>query len=1021
MKNKTVVFYSILLRKGSDKLFLTILCILMTVDFAWAVAEKGSLEIVSPEQKDSIARIKSGIRHGISQIRVPFVFHKDTQSHTIFSAQTFWGTATINRKGEIGYFIPGCRTSEEESPKFIDSRTCSSTGSTFLSESLVGGEVKEIHGRNISSTKVNFVKKDGVIQPLSAYEQVQFVSVYPGIELNLQASGGNVEKIFKVSPEGNPDNIRLQMTGGRKLEINDQGELKIEVATGQVIFSRPVAYQEIAGQRREITVAYRLDGKNDYGFSLGNYDKTRDLIIDPVLEQSGTGGAGVSYANGLAVDAQGNVYIAGTTYSASLLAYPIPYTGYDTTFNGGYARSDSYVMKFDPDLTMPQVVTYFGGSHDDSINDLTLDAQGNVYVVGHTASSDLPITATAYDRSHNGSDVFVAKFTPDLETLLASTFLGGTSYDSGSAIVVEEFSGDVIIAGMVGSIGYAGKSASTDFPTTLEAFDRTFSGTCRSLFRKTVCPTAAFISRFDSNLSQLKASTFLDGTGSEAANALAIGIDGDIYVTGNTTSSNFPVTVGTYDATYNGGAGGYSGNLIDPRGDAFIARLDPMLSTLKASTLLGGSGTEKGITIDLDRFGDVVVGGGTDSNNFPTTPGAFQTVATGSNVNTIARKDGFLAKLDENLTTLKAATYIGGVGSDSVHALLIRDSSSVLVGGGTDSGDFFAPFKTYSSYPFLVHLNSDSLSLIEGEVLTSVPGNIGNAINQLRVGIDGTHYAAGSTSGIAGVYSGGWVAKLGSVDLAVSISHAPDPVAVGENLIYSIGITNNGPYRAKNVNVSFSMPDLTHFTFVSAISSQGNCSFTGTSLGCSLETLESNANATIQVTVIPIQGGMLIMGAQVKANEPDRDLTNNSASTSAIVTDGNQGGGGNGGAPGTVDLVVTAVDSPDPAPINALVTYNLTVVNQGTAQASGVVLTQTFQNSIILNSIQSSQGSCSFSAQMVTCNLGNLAPGISVNAQVIVQYIGDGGMTTFVETTAQEIDSDPDTNQIEVGTEILAN
>jgi uncharacterized repeat protein (TIGR01451 family) len=918
----------------------------------------------------------AGMLAKLVQIRVPFV-GKDQN----FFAHTLWGTVLVSRHGEIDYVLAGCNDSQGEK--------CLTAPSVFK-ESLVKGNTKKIQGERISATRVGLVQKSGSMQRLPAYEQLNFGDIYPGIKLTLEAAAGNVEKVFTVSPKGDPKHIRLRLTGG-KLKTNRHGELEIETANKDpVVFSRPLAYQEINGRRQEVQVAYRLISSHEYGFSLGPYDKTKPLVIDPVLVARNFGGSS------LALDVQGNVYVAKTVNEP-----------YKTS-----PRTDGQIVKFDPDLTGALAAVYFGGSNYDYLGKIALDAQGNVYVVGYSYSSDLPTTAGAYDQTHNGlTDVFVAKLTPDLGTVLASTFLGGSPYDFGRAIVVDEGSGDVVIAGEIGSKGSPSKPATTDFPTTPSAFDRTISGTCGATFRRTLCPTAAFVSRFDSNLSQLKASTLLDGASSETVYALAIAGDGDIYATGTTKSSTFPTTAGAYDTSFNGASGGAwytTYYLFDPRGDVFVARLDPLLTTLKASSFLGGSGVEEAYTIALDSLGKVFVAGGTSSNDLPVTSGAFQTVAPGSNQAVIGRKDGFLAELDGNLTQLQAATYLGGGGADFASAVLI-DRDAVLVGGGSGSGDFFTSTSgDYSAYPFVARLDGTLLSLIKGEVLPSLSSG---AINDLKAATDGAVYAV----------TDAWVAKLGSVDLAISISDAPDPVAVGENLSYLVSVANYGPYQAQNVSVSFSLPDLAHFTFVSATSSQGNCNFTGTALNCNLTTLEANASAMIQVTVTPTQAGTLIMGAQVTSPEPDSDLTNNSANASTTVEGGNVGGGGNGGTPGAVDLVVLAVDSPDPAQVNTPVTYQLTVTNQGSAQANGVVLTHTFQDSIAVESIQSSQGNCSFSAQTLSCALGSLAPNASASAQIVVRYLADGGMTSFVEAIAQEGDINPDDNQVEVATEILAN
>lgn len=767
-------------------------------------------------------------------------------------------------------------------------------------------------------------------------------------------------------------------------------------------------------------MAYRLEGKNAYGFALGAYDRTRPLIIDPILAQVRVGGTGNSGASAISVDTQGNVYVAGSTNASDALIFPGPPnpSGFDTSYND-YGRSDVFILKLDPNLTTMLVGTYFGGSNYDYLGGMTLDGQGNVYVTGYGYSTDIPTTATAYDRTGGGgrTDVFVAKFDPDLGTLIASTYLGGAKgHDQGLAIAVDKISGDVIVGGLAGSSGYAGKPALTDFPTTSGAFDTTFSGSCGAAFKKVICPSAVFVSRFDHNLTQLKASTFLDGTSSETAYAVMVGSDGDVYVAGSTVSSNFPVTSSAYDKTYGGGGGGYTTyQSYNPLGDVFVARLSPALAVLKASTLLGGAGTDFPYGLALDAVGNVFVSGRTGSSDFPATSGAFDSVPGGS-------YDGFVAKLDGHLTTLLASTFLGAAGYDGTGGIVLDHSGNVLVVGETKSGNFFAPSPTaISTYQaFVARLEASSLGLIEGEVFDP---SFGSAV---AVALDpsGTPYVAGNTTVAATGSSWGWVAKLGSVDLAVTLADAPDPVAVGETLSYSAGITNNGPNPATNVVLDFTLPDVNHFTFISATPTQGSCNFTGTALRCNLGVLEVGANAAVQVAVTPIQGGTFLMGVQASASEPDRDLSNNSASATTTVTGGNAGGGGQGGGgsgSGTAGLAVSATDTPDPAAFDAPVTYDLTVSNQGPDTATNVVLTQAFGNSFVLEATTTSQGSCNLSGMTVSCSLGDLASGASANAQITVRFVGDGGMTSDVSATAQENDPNPGDNSVQVETEVLAN
>ncbi|MDY7034376.1 MAG: SBBP repeat-containing protein [Thermodesulfobacteriota bacterium] len=217
---------------------------------------------------------------------------------------------------------------------------------------------------------------------------------------------------------------------------------------------------------------------------------------------------------------------------------------------------------------------------------------------------------------YSNHDIFVSKFDSSLENLLASTFIGGSDYDYLEALYVDS-SGAVFVAGY---------TYSSDFPTTVGAYDTTLNGSLNDVF----------VSKFDSNLENLLASTFI-GTANhgEIATSLSLGSSGDVYVAGYTGSSDFPTTVGAYDTTYNGG-----------NYDIFVSRLNNDLENLLASTLIGGSDDDIARSLCLDSSGAVYVAGYTHSSDFPTTEGTYNTSSSPSNC--------FVSKLDSNLDTTSA-------------------------------------------------------------------------------------------------------------------------------------------------------------------------------------------------------------------------------------------------------------------------------------------------------------------------------------------------------------------------------
>ncbi|MCM3541322.1 HYR domain-containing protein, partial [Priestia endophytica] len=298
--------------------------------------------------------------------------------------------------------------------------------------------------------------------------------------------------------------------------------------------------------------------------------------------------------------------------------FPTTPGAFDTTYNG---NGDAFVTKLDPTGSMLIYSTYLGGTNVEVGNDIVVDAGGNAYVTGLTFSTNFPTTPGAFDTTYNGSgDVFVTKLNPTGSTLIYSTYLGGgTSTEQGEGIAVD--------AG--GNAYVTGFTHSTDFPTTPGAFDTTLSGF-----------VDAFVTKLNPTGSMLIYSTYLGGTDSDRGFGIALDAGGNAYVTGFTESANFPTTPGAFDTTYNGS------------GDVFVTKLNPTGSTLIYSTYLGGTNEEGGSGIAVDAGGNAYITGFTNSTDFPTTPGAFDTTLNGNS-------DAFVTKLGTVLApTITCTTNI---------------------------------------------------------------------------------------------------------------------------------------------------------------------------------------------------------------------------------------------------------------------------------------------------------------------------------------------------------------------------
>ncbi|GBD97977.1 MAG TPA: choice-of-anchor D domain-containing protein [Nitrospirae bacterium] len=675
---------------------------------------------------------KDALMKKVSGLQMPFIENQGQikDKSVRFYANTFAGTVFITDKGEIVYSLvkteAGTENTEHRQEKSEDriqnaEDRQTNTKAVVLRETLECPEETGIRGVNKSVTMVNYFigSKDNWRTNIPTWQEVSLGEVYEGIELKLKAYGNNVEKLFTVYPGGTSEDIKLKMEGAKGIKVNKSGELEIETALGTVKMTKPVAYQETGGEKKYIQVAYNvLAGSGTYGFEIGEYDQTKPLVIDPLLASTFIGGGSGDYAKSLAVDSSGDVFVAGYTGSPD---YPTTESAYDTTLD---ANADVFISKFDSNLSILVSSTFIGGSGSDHFYALAVDSSGDVFVAGGTHSYDYPTTVGAYDTVNSGKgDVFVSKLDSDLSILVSSTFIGGSTYDSAYTLAIDS-AGDVFVAGETDSTDYpttegaydtskngsfysdvfvskldsnlsslvastfigegrydssvhddlalavdssggvfvAGGTGSSDYPTTVGAYDTVYNG-----------KSDVFVSKLDGDLSSLVLSTFIGGSDFDDAFALTIDSSGDVFVAGQTYSSDYPTTEGAYDTSKNG------------NGDVFVSKLDSDLSSLLASTFIGGSYSDYVDALAIDSSGDVFVAGDTWSYDYPTTEGAYDTTY---NDTTVGDYDVFVSKLDNNLSSLLASTFIGGSYSDYAETLAIDFSGNVFIAGYTYSSDY---------------------------------------------------------------------------------------------------------------------------------------------------------------------------------------------------------------------------------------------------------------------------------------------------------------------------------------------
>jgi hypothetical protein len=539
-------------------------------------------------------------------------------------------------------------------------RTTVKTKSAAIDMRLVGGNLKPeiVAGGELPGVTNYFVGSDpkrwhtGVKQ----YSAVSYSDVYPGVNMVFHGAQRQLEFDFVVSPGADPKAIGLGFKGAEMLATDAAGNLVLASSAGDVVLHKPVAYQDKDGTREIVEAAFQVKNRNEVALYLGEYDRKRELVIDPSLSYSTyLGGTAEDDAYAIAIDGSGNAYVTGQTQSTD---FP-PVTGaFSTTNAGGF---DVFVSKIAANGSSLLYSTYIGGSGNDSGNAIAVDGSGNAFVAGGTngpATTSFPTTAGAYKTTFQGGnvDAFVLELASSGGSLMFSTFLGGTGDDVANGIAIDTTG--VYVVGLT----------SGNFPTTAGAFQTTPSGSSNG-----------FVTKLNTSGSALNYSTYLGGSSSDFAAAVAVAA-GNAYVTGATTNSAFPITPGTAfqpacgsDGTCNGGSE-----------DAFVTVFNSTGTQLVYSSFLGGEGNDRGLGIALDGSGDAYITGLTQSSlHFPL-KSALQSTLGGI-------QDAFVTEVNpaaSGSASLIYSTLIGGSQVDTGTGIAVDANKNAYITGQTNSTDF---------------------------------------------------------------------------------------------------------------------------------------------------------------------------------------------------------------------------------------------------------------------------------------------------------------------------------------------
>ncbi len=464
------------------------------------------------------------------------------------------------------------------------------------------------------------------IRGAQTFESVLYEEIYPNIDLVLDGEHGLEVLEFHIKPGGDAHHIQLRYDGK---EVDAE---KVNLSQHEDIIK----------------------------FQIRKMFRDLKLAVAPVLDYSTfLGGSDEEEAWVIAVDSFGCAYVAGETYMSD---YPTTFGSYDTNFSGG---GDIFVSKLDPTGSNLIYSTFIGGSADDpegmeGADGIAVDNLGNVFLTGWTSATDFPTTSTAFDRSFNGGgheyyvDAFVIKLDASGSSLIYSTYLGGNMDEWGNGLTIDS-EGHAYIVGV---------TYSSNFPTTSGVIDSTHNGGIGD----------AFVTKMDLTGSNLLYSTFVGGSQWEEGSSIVIDSEGNAYISGHTESEDFPVTAGAFDTSYNDNQ------------DGFVSKLNPAGSVLLFSTYLGGNSEDScdsdgGDGMALDRFGNIYLVGETESENFPTTPGAFDTTHNG-------RWDAFVSVLNASGSSLLYSTFLGGSRDEEGNGIVLDNSGGILIVGDTNSTDF---------------------------------------------------------------------------------------------------------------------------------------------------------------------------------------------------------------------------------------------------------------------------------------------------------------------------------------------
>jgi hypothetical protein len=615
----------------------------------------------------------------------------------------------------------------------------------------------QISGAEELSGKINYLIGN---QPahwqtgVATFARVDVGRLYPGVNLTYYGNQRQLEYDFTVAPGADPSVIAIRFDGADNVSVGHAGELVLNLGDSEIRQPKPVIYQTANGARREISGGYRILDAHTAAFTVGEYDHSLPLVIDPILSYSTYfGGSADDGAAAVAVDTNGFIYVVGETLSAKLATVG----AFQTNFAGGSINGDAFVAKFSNNGSNLVYYTYLGGSQDDLASGLAVDKAGDVFLTGYTTSPDFPTTNALYPKilghayytyhgyAYYSGNAFVTELNSSGSNLVYSTYLGGSGTvgiagtgDEGLGIALDS-AGDAYVTGY---------TSSTNFPA-VHPLAYKLAGTTNVLLNRLAGFFNGFLTKIGPGGTNLLYSTYFGGTNVDAAEGIAVDGSGAVYLTGFTDSTNFPTT-----NAWQGVLGGITNVTLSY--NVFVAKFAQPSATnlaLVYSTYLGGMDDDLGYAVAADSAGNAYVTGGAISPNFPDTttnvPGLFSGV-TNNLSGSILTTNAFLVKLGPTGTNIVYAVVFGGLAGDVGYGVAVDPAGEAFVVGAATSTDF--PTTNTATYlagtnsggndVFVTAFNSDASALLYSVCLGGANDDFGYG---LALDPAGDAYVVGQT------------------------------------------------------------------------------------------------------------------------------------------------------------------------------------------------------------------------------------------------------------------------------------